>query len=113
MTNRWKIVVDVLSSVFALFLAWDFSRQGMAKLSDTSGWAETHERDPYSATWAVACMTRYRPRTSPRTSIAHRSSYFSAWSAPALVRSCLTFVEADVRLNEARYARILVDSHAA
>ena len=40
MENRRRVVVDVLLWVFALFLAWVFVRQGVAKFSDTSGWAK-------------------------------------------------------------------------
>lgn len=39
MVNRRQVVVDVALWVFALFLAWIFIRQGVAKFSDTSGWA--------------------------------------------------------------------------
>ena len=39
MENRRRVVVDVLLWVFALFLAWIFVRQGVAKFSDSSGWA--------------------------------------------------------------------------
>src|SRR6266480_3134547 len=39
MENRWQVVRDVVLWVFALFLAWIFMRQGIAKFSDTSGWA--------------------------------------------------------------------------
>jgi uncharacterized membrane protein YphA (DoxX/SURF4 family) len=38
--NRSHIVVDVVLWVFSLFLAWIFIRQGIAKFSDTSGWAQ-------------------------------------------------------------------------
>ena len=34
-----RMVVDALLWLFALFLAWVFIRQGVAKFSDTSGWA--------------------------------------------------------------------------
>src|SRR4051812_9886944 len=37
--NRRRIVLDIVFWVFALFLAWIFVRQGIAKLSDASGWA--------------------------------------------------------------------------
>ena len=40
MENRRRVVVDVVLWVFALFLAWIFVRQGIAKFSDTSGWAK-------------------------------------------------------------------------
>jgi len=37
--NRRRIVLEVVLWVFALFLAWVFARQGVAKFSDDSGWA--------------------------------------------------------------------------
>jgi putative oxidoreductase len=37
--NRRQLALDVVLWVFALFLAWVFVRQGIAKFSDTSGWA--------------------------------------------------------------------------
>ena len=40
MENRRRIIVDILLWVFALFLAWVFVRQGIAKFSDGSGWAK-------------------------------------------------------------------------
>ena len=39
MGKRRKVVLEIVLWVFALFLAWVFSRQGLAKFSDTSGWA--------------------------------------------------------------------------
>ena len=39
MSNRRQLAVDVVLWVLALFLAWVFVRQGLAKFSDTSGWA--------------------------------------------------------------------------
>lgn len=39
MGSRRQLVLDVILWVFALFLAWVFVRQGIAKFSDTSGWA--------------------------------------------------------------------------
>ena len=39
MGKRRKVVLEIVLWVFALFLAWVFSRQGFAKFSDTSGWA--------------------------------------------------------------------------
>ena len=39
MGNRRQIILEVVLWVFALFLAWVFVRQGIAKFSDTSGWA--------------------------------------------------------------------------
>ncbi len=40
MGNRRQIAIEVVLWVFALFLAWVFIRQGVAKFSDTSGWAQ-------------------------------------------------------------------------
>jgi uncharacterized membrane protein YphA (DoxX/SURF4 family) len=40
MANRRKVLIDVVLWVFAVFLAWVFIRQGVAKFSDTSGWAQ-------------------------------------------------------------------------
>ena len=40
MTNRRQLVLDIVLWVFSLFLAWVFIRQGYAKFSDTSGWAQ-------------------------------------------------------------------------
>jgi putative oxidoreductase len=37
--NRRQIALDVVLWIFALFLVWVFVRQGIAKFSDTSGWA--------------------------------------------------------------------------
>lgn len=39
MSNRRAIAVDIVLWVFALFLAWVFIRQGLAKFDDASGWA--------------------------------------------------------------------------
>lgn len=39
MRDRRQLVLDVVLWVFALFLVWVFFRQGVAKFSDTSGWA--------------------------------------------------------------------------
>ena len=39
MTARRQLVIDVVLWIFAVFLAWVFSRQGVAKFSDSSGWA--------------------------------------------------------------------------
>ena len=39
MRDRRQLVLDVVLWVFALFLVWVFIRQGVAKFSDTSGWA--------------------------------------------------------------------------
>ena len=40
MSNRRELAVDIVLWVLALFLAWVFVRQGFAKFSDTSGWAQ-------------------------------------------------------------------------
>ena len=39
MQLRRQVVLDVVLWLFALFLVWVFFRQGIAKFSDTSGWA--------------------------------------------------------------------------
>ena len=40
MTNRRQLAVDIMLWVFSLFLASIFIRQGYAKFSDSSGWAQ-------------------------------------------------------------------------
>jgi len=40
MRSRQDVVIDIVLWIFALFLAWVFIRQGIAKFSDTSGWAQ-------------------------------------------------------------------------
>ena len=40
MVRRREIALEIVLWVFALFLAWVFSRQGIAKFDDTSGWAQ-------------------------------------------------------------------------
>ena len=40
MTNWRERAIEIALWVFALFLAWVFLRQGFAKFSDTSGWAQ-------------------------------------------------------------------------
>ena len=40
MGNRRRVAIDVVLWVFALFLAWVFARQGIAKFSDSGGWAQ-------------------------------------------------------------------------
>ena len=40
MGNYRRVLVDVLLWIFALFLAYVFARQGIAKFSDSSGWAQ-------------------------------------------------------------------------
>jgi hypothetical protein len=39
MRNRREWAIEIVLWVFALFLAWVFLRQGVAKFSDSSGWA--------------------------------------------------------------------------
>jgi uncharacterized membrane protein YphA (DoxX/SURF4 family) len=39
MDRRKEIAVEIVLWLFALFLAWVFIRQGLAKFDDTSGWA--------------------------------------------------------------------------
>ena len=55
MENRRRVVVDVLLWVFALFLAWVFVRQGIAKFSDTSGWAKAF-RVWHFPVWFRVCI---------------------------------------------------------
>jgi uncharacterized membrane protein YphA (DoxX/SURF4 family) len=40
MPTRKKIALEAVLWIFALFLAWIFIRQGIAKFDDTSGWAQ-------------------------------------------------------------------------
>ncbi len=40
MAEYRRVVVDVLLWIVALFLVYVFTRQGMAKFSDSSGWAQ-------------------------------------------------------------------------
>lgn len=54
MASKRKIVVDVILWVFALFLAWIFIRQGMAKFSDTSGWAQAFREWHFPVWFRVA-----------------------------------------------------------
>ena len=54
MANRRKLVIDVILWVFALFLAWVFIRQGMAKFSDTSGWARAFQAWNFPVWFRVA-----------------------------------------------------------
>jgi putative oxidoreductase len=39
MENRRRVVTEVLLWTVTLFLVWVFARQGLAKFSDSSGWA--------------------------------------------------------------------------
>jgi uncharacterized membrane protein YphA (DoxX/SURF4 family) len=39
MASKREIALEVVLWVFAVFLAWVFIRQGVAKFDDTSGWA--------------------------------------------------------------------------
>jgi len=53
--NRRRVVLDVVLWVFALFLAWIFIRQGIAKFSDTSGWAQAF-RGWHFPVWFRVCI---------------------------------------------------------
>jgi putative oxidoreductase len=53
--NRRRVVLDVVLWVFALFLAWIFIRQGIAKFSDTSGWAQAF-RQWHFPVWFRVCI---------------------------------------------------------
>jgi putative oxidoreductase len=53
--NRRRIVLDVMLWVFALFLAWVFARQGIAKFSDESGWARAF-RSWHFPVWFRVCV---------------------------------------------------------
>ena len=55
MGNRRRIVLDVVLWVFALFLAWVFARQGIAKFSDDSGWARAF-RAWHFPVWFRVCI---------------------------------------------------------
>lgn len=55
MENRRRVVLDVVLWVFALFLAWVFLRQGIAKFSDTSGWAQAF-RQWHFPVWFRVCI---------------------------------------------------------
>lgn len=55
MENRRRVVLDVVLWVFALFLAWVFIRQGIAKFSDTSGWAQAF-RQWHFPVWFRVCI---------------------------------------------------------
>lgn len=55
MENRRRVVLDVVLWVFALFLAWVFIRQGIAKFSDTSGWAQAF-RAWHFPVWFRICI---------------------------------------------------------
>ncbi|HKP76565.1 MAG TPA: DoxX family protein [Longimicrobiaceae bacterium] len=55
MANRRRIALDVLLWVFALFLAWVFARQGIAKFSDDSGWAQAFRAWHYPV-WFRICV---------------------------------------------------------
>ena len=50
MGKRRRVVLEIVLWVFALFLAWVFSRQGFAKFSDASGWARAF-RDWHFPAW--------------------------------------------------------------
>jgi len=53
--NRRRIALDVILWVFALFLAWVFARQGIAKFSDHSGWARAF-RTWHFPVWFRVCV---------------------------------------------------------
>jgi len=53
--NRRRIALDVILWVFALFLAWVFARQGIAKFSDDSGWARAF-RAWHFPVWFRLCV---------------------------------------------------------
>jgi uncharacterized membrane protein YphA (DoxX/SURF4 family) len=53
--NRRRIALDVVLWVFALFLAWVFARQGIAKFSDDSGWAQAF-RAWHFPVWFRLCV---------------------------------------------------------
>ena len=55
MGNRRRIVWDVVLWAFALFLAWVFIRQGIAKFSDSSGWARAF-RVWHFPVWFRVCV---------------------------------------------------------
>ena len=55
MANRRRIALDVILWVFALFLAWVFARQGIAKFSDHSGWAQAFRAWHYPV-WFRVCI---------------------------------------------------------
>ena len=55
MANRRRIALDVVLWVSALFLAWVFARQGIAKFSDDSGWARAF-RAWHFPVWFRLCV---------------------------------------------------------
>ena len=55
MSNRRRVTLDVVLWVFALFLAWVFARQGIAKFSDSSGWANAFRVWHFPA-WFRLCV---------------------------------------------------------
>ncbi len=54
MENRRRLVLDLVLWVFAVFLVWVFMRQGIAKFSDTSGWARAFPVWHFPAWFRVA-----------------------------------------------------------
>jgi len=52
--NRRQLVLDVTLWVVAVFLVWVFIRQGIAKFSDTSGWARAFRAWHYPTWFRVA-----------------------------------------------------------
>ncbi len=55
MENRRRIVLDVALWIIALFLVSVFIRQGIAKFSDTSGWAQAF-RQWHFPVWFRLCI---------------------------------------------------------
>src|SRR5262245_8779176 len=55
MGSRRQILLEVVLWVFALFLAWVFVRQGTAKFSNTSGWAQAFTLWHYPV-WFRVCV---------------------------------------------------------
>jgi len=55
MGTRRQVVLDVLLWAVALFLVWVFARQGVAKFSDTSGWAQAFRVWHFPA-WFRVCI---------------------------------------------------------
>src|SRR4029453_1437570 len=54
--RSWRpVALDVLLWVVALFLVWVFARQGVAKFSDDSGWAQAFRHWHYPV-WFRICV---------------------------------------------------------
>ena len=54
MWNRRQILLEGVLWVFAGFLAWVFARQGIAKFSNTSGWAQAFNEWHFPVWFRVA-----------------------------------------------------------